>query len=313
MLLKELLSLRNLSTLEEGCKVYNIELPENPKKKDLVEELAKVILDDDYFMLNLLRLTSKERQLIKNSPHKKINITNNNIANIVNLDSYLFGLVDDNSYVMAEEVVSKYLELSSDSNFMQTLEIMHDLNEVLAFCANFYGIFNLAITYELFKLNPKYKEYSLKDFVAVLEELNKVLHYYELDNNEFIALVAKKGNLVELRTKQAAYSYYKPSLKEINEYYTKHYLESKEIKENRKLALENHSVYETELYLRMLYNICMQENNKDDGASLIKLFFAPQTEEDINNLAEIFVYTNSTTRKMVYRGHRLIDILNKSK
>lgn len=71
MLLKELLSLRNLSTLEEGCKVYNIELPENPKKKDLVEELAKVILDDDYFMLNLLRLTSKERQLIKNSQHKK--------------------------------------------------------------------------------------------------------------------------------------------------------------------------------------------------------------------------------------------------
>lgn len=105
---------------------------------------------------------------------------------------------------MAEEVVSKYLELSSDSNFMHTLEIMHDLNEVLAFCANFYGIFNLAITYELFKLNPKYKEYSLKDFVAVLEELNKVLHYYELDNNEFIALVAKKGKSCRVKNKTSS-------------------------------------------------------------------------------------------------------------
>lgn len=309
MTLEQILSLKTLTELKNGLKIYGIN-EEIDRKIDLIKKLKDIILNDDYFLLTLIRLTDKERKMIKNGLNKKIEITRNNIANIININNYLISLIDDNKLIIAEEVVKKYVLIEQDKTLIGKIKYLNYLSQITAFCSNFYGIFNLNDIYNLLILNADYKDYPLNLFSKDLIEFNDALNYFKLDNNYFISNIAVSYGIDKLKDEQQNILKYIPSLKEVNDYYTNHYLNNDTLSLFKKMALKEHNLLDTEYFIRALYSACMYSDNNDDAVSLIKTFFTFKEENSINDIAELYVYFNYKTRKISLKGHNLLEQIN---
>lgn len=301
MLLKELLSLRNISHLKEGLSVYNIET-ECQRKVDLIKILEETILMDDFIILNMIRLTERERNLIIKSldTDNKIKVTDSNLADILNIDSFLYGLFDNDYYLVASDIASKIKE-KNEGPLITSINRLHAINKVLAYASNFFGIFDLNVLYKMFMLNPNYKNTPLNEFSTLVTNLNEALNYYTFTSSKFISHKAK-----DLKEEDFKDTYNIPSEKEIDEYFVKHYLKIKELEDVKKHALQKHTKIEAEIFLRLLFDASLTAKESTDLIGLTKAFFLPQTEEEIKDVSTLIVMSFYYTPKLYLKGHRLV-------
>ncbi len=229
MLLKEVLSLKTLSELDSALQLYGINLDHKAKKKELIEIFHKSLLEDDFILLNLLRLTNKDEKIIRNSLYHDIKITEHNAPNILNLEQFLYGICDGENFIIATDLANKIIDICKDKIVLEKIVNLRYLNQILAYASNFHGIFSLEDIYKLVILDSRYKEYSLSKLKQDIIELNKVLIYFKEKDNFFISSIAEGYGYERLLEAQKGIKTYIPTLKEIEEFFNKRYIKTKDL------------------------------------------------------------------------------------
>lgn len=292
MKLKELLSLRKLSDLLDIYKYYFNNNDLN-KKKDIIEAINNKILNEETIYEIFFILNKKEINILKRGI--TIKITKNNVANILNINSFGCGYIDGDSFIIPSDI--SYMVNNISNNISKEIyELYHYILGIKIYACNMWSIFNESDLFKLFILNEKYKNAYIDDFISLYR---KITSEYNVSNLIFYP----KSNIENIKV---ANKIIYPKYSELIEYIDCKFISNKYLDELEKMALNKLNLIETEMFLREIYNFCISNNDVLKGTQIVNNYFNNKLDNNINLLANLVVKLYYNTPKSYLQGNYIL-------
>ena len=281
-------------------------------KEDVVEEICKRIFDKDRLQLILFTLTDDEYNYLKDG--KKLKISDNNIANLINLDKYHFGYFEMGYFIFAGDVV-RFIRRVCDASYELDREVNSYICRCLDFAITFYGIFTIDNLLALFRLNPKFDHISNKEFESRADNLNLKLKFASIISNGVYfrnVPLSVPYSFSELEDYQSFLGgkTYLPSIDELEFYYKHKYLDNYETRTMKKMLKNNYGIMLQEYLIRQYYLACIEETDDYVIKRLCKNegLFTDDTGEI--NMYFGFLIDNyfKHVRRLIYRGYNEFEL-----
>lgn len=284
MTLKELLSLRKLSDLLDIYKYYFNNDNNLNKKKDLIEAINNKILKEETIYEIFFILNKKEINILKRGI--TIKITKNNVANILNINSFGCGYIDGDSFIIPSDI-SYIVNNISNNISKEKYELYHYILGIKIYACNMWSIFNESDVFKLFILNEKFKNTYIDDFISAYR---KITSEYNVSNLVFYPKVKGTDTKTDNKIRY-------PKYKELIEYVDCKFISNKYLDELKKIALNKLNLIETEMFLREIYNFCISNNDVLKGTKIVNNYFNYRLDDNINKLANLVVRLYYNTPK----------------
>ena len=304
MLLKEILSNLTINKLKDLKVSYGIDIKKD-NKKELIERLNETILNNDNLLISLMRLNSEIYHFIETIKDKKIKITKDNINYILDLCYIGVGFIDNNYFLIASDFYKIYQELRKNKLYEPFFTNMNYAYKILIFSLKFYGVIKEDFLIKIFNLNKKYAS-NREQMIEYFNLINQCITLFKKENDSYISLI--DNNIDNILIKQQEINPYIPNLNDILEFNKYSYLNNNSLETIKKLLKMAYSIYDSEVYLRYIYNELIT-NDVDVLIPFIKDIFLPKNDSDVKILTNLFISLNIEVRKIAYNGHNLKELI----